>query len=121
MLGLLKAIEAEGRVRSLSDAEKAGLVQFFEMTIELGWKTLSDILRSQLVDVASSPLTIIRQAFASNLINDAELWLAGVERRNLMSHAYDPSAFEALVAEVGQRFLPVFDALVDRLSAERAA
>jgi len=119
MLALLKTISAESKERPLSDVEKAGLVQFFGITTELGWKTLGDFLRSQLVDIPMSPLPVIRRAFANELVDDAQTWVDAVERRNLMSHAYEKSAFDALVVEAGERFVPMFEALVVRLSTER--
>lgn len=119
MLALLKAIAAEGRDRPLSDAEKAGLVQFFEIAVELGWKTLGDLLRSQLANVPMSPLPVIRAAFAADLIDNADLWMDAIERRNIMSHAYDASAFDQLVADAGERFIPVLDALAERLALEQ--
>lgn len=119
-LALFGAIDAKRRERSLSDAEKAGLVQFFNLTVELGWKTLATLLRSQYVDVAMTPMHVVRAAMEVNLIVDGDRWADAVERRNLMVHVYDIRAFDALVAEAGDLFLPLFRALTARLSQVEA-
>jgi nucleotidyltransferase substrate binding protein (TIGR01987 family) len=45
-----------------SDAERAGLIQFFEMSFELGWKVLKDYLEEEGFTV-ESPRDAIKQAF----------------------------------------------------------
>ena len=112
MLALFKAIDAERRERSLSDAEKAGLVKFFDLTVELGWKTMGTYLQSQLANLAMVPMPVIRAAFEVSLISDGDAWAEAVEQRNIMTHVYDASTFDALVARAGDDFMPVFDALV---------
>jgi len=71
---------------SFAELEKDGVIQRFEFTFELVWKTLKDYLEEQgvLLDVAS-PKKILRQAFKENLLLDGELWLQMLEDRNRLS------------------------------------
>lgn len=115
-LALFKTIDAEDRERPLSDAEKPGLVQFFGLTVELGWKTIGTFLRSHYVDVAMTPVHVIRAALEVNLIEDGDGWMNAIERRNIMAHVYDVTAFDDIVADAGESFTPPFDALVVKLS-----
>ena len=76
------------RVRALSDLEEQGLIQGFEYTFELAWKTLKDYLEHMEV-VAKFPREVIKQAFQYDLIEDGDVWIDMLEKRNLMAHAYD--------------------------------
>ena len=54
---------------NLSDLEKEGLVQRFEYTFELAWKTLKDYLESKGV-IVSFPRDVIKEAFAAQVVED---------------------------------------------------
>lgn len=84
--------EAVINADNLSDLEKEGLVQRFEYTLELAWKTLKDYLSFQGVD-AKFPREVIKESFAADLIEDGEIWMDMLEKRNLMSHTYEESIF----------------------------
>ncbi len=71
----------------LNDLERAGLIQFFEFSFELGWKTLKDYLNHQRVDV-KYPRDVVKEAFRLELISDG-VWIDILEKRNLMAHTYD--------------------------------
>jgi nucleotidyltransferase substrate binding protein (TIGR01987 family) len=55
------------RAEELSDLEKEGMVQRFEYTFELAWKTIKDFLENQYV-VAKYPREAIKQAFFMKLL-----------------------------------------------------
>ena len=73
---------------SLSDLEKAGVIQFYELTFELAWKTVKDYLEEKNVEV-KFPRDAIKEGFLYEIINDGEIWLDMLQKRNLMSHTYD--------------------------------
>ncbi len=74
--------------KNLSDLEKAGLIQFYEFTFELAWKTLKDYLEYKNVEV-KFPRDAIKEGFYYELIDSGEIWLDMLQKRNLMSHTYD--------------------------------
>jgi len=80
-------------INELSDLEKEGLIQRFEYTFELAWKTLKDYLEAQDVP-ASFPREVIKTAFQYELIEDGEAWMDMLEKRNLMAHTYDREKFD---------------------------
>lgn len=97
-----------------------GVVQRFEYTFELAWKTLKDYLvRKKVTLVRSGPADVIRAAFATDYILDGDTWMDAFDARNEMSHVYKRQAFERVVADVRNRFLAVFEDLHDTLLAER--
>ncbi len=95
--------EAVERFSELTDLEKKGMVQRFEFTFELSWKTLKDFLESQNVE-ANFPRDVIKEAFHYEIIENGEVWLEMQEMRNLMSHTYDEEIFNRSVNEIFYRF-----------------
>ena len=64
------------------------MIQIYEFTFELAWKTLGDYLKEQNVEVRF-PKETIKEAFRYELIGDGDMWIDMLEKRNLMSHTYD--------------------------------
>jgi len=79
---LLKEV-MDGEIDTLSQLEKEGVVQRFETLIELSWNTLKDYLESEGCNTLKTPKDVIRQAFQSELISDAETWMRALQQRNL--------------------------------------
>ena len=95
---LSKALEIE----SPDEIYRAGIIQFFEMTLELAWKTLKDYLESQEV-LVNSPRETIQLAFQFEIIENGHVWIDALQKRNLMAHTYDESRAkeaEALIRDV---------------------
>lgn len=91
--------KAISRFENLSVLEKEGLIQRFEYTFELAWKTLKDYLEAQEIE-ASFPREVIKTAFHYNLIVDGEAWMDMLEKRNLMAHTYDEERFKLAVTNI---------------------
>lgn len=97
-----------------------GLVQRFEYTFELAWKTLKDYLVWKKVTlVRSGPADVIRAAFAADYITDGTVWMDALDARNEMSHVYKRQAFERVVVAIRDRFLERFEDLHEMLLSER--
>ena len=105
----------------LNDLAKAGLIQRFEYTWELGWKSMRDYLSAGgIVLTVASPINVIRAGNETRLIADGDAWVEAMQARNMMSHEYDMDAFERVVVEISDRYLPMLDALAEKLEHERA-
>jgi nucleotidyltransferase substrate binding protein (TIGR01987 family) len=99
-------------VDSLSQLEKEGAIQRFEVAFELAWKTLKDYLEESGVVVNPvTPRNVIKEAFAAKLLEDAQVWIDMMLHRNLLSHTYDITVFEAVLRTVAERYFPAFDRL----------
>lgn len=84
------------QVEEPSDLERAGIIQFYEFTFELAWKTLKDYLK-EAGYLIKSPRETIKQAFQNGYLQDGHLWLSMLEKRNDLAHAYkEEIAAEAL-------------------------
>ncbi len=71
-----------------SELEILGIIQSFEFTFELSWKTIKDFLEAQGVECAY-PREVLKQAYHYNIISDGEQWLEMLSKRNLLAHTYD--------------------------------
>ena len=83
-----KNLEAAVNMETYSKIERAGLIQYFEFTFELAWKTLKDYLESKEISV-KFPRDVIKQAFHFEIIEKGEVWMDMLEKRNLLAHTYD--------------------------------
>ena len=71
-LGLLREALANGPA-ALNQLEKEGVVQRFEYTLELAWKTIKDYLEeSGVVLTAVTPRQVIEDAFAARILTDGQ-------------------------------------------------
>jgi nucleotidyltransferase substrate binding protein (TIGR01987 family) len=99
--------------------QRAGLVQFFEMTFELGWNTLKDYMEEQGVADVATPRAVLKKAYELGLISDGRAWLKGLEDRNLTSHTYNETTAEKVVALIRDQYAPLFQDLRSSLGALR--
>lgn len=88
---------------------QAGIIQMFEFTFELAWKTLKDFLESQGFLVAS-PKETLRVAFQCGYIADGELWMEALQCRNLTVHTYDEAFASDVAADITGRYIPMLAA-----------
>jgi len=93
---------------SYSDLERAGLVQMFEFTFELAWKTLKDLLFVEGYDV-KTPRAVIRRSFEVEYLTeeDSEVFLDALQKRNRLSHVYEEEMAEAALSLIRQTYFPV--------------
>jgi nucleotidyltransferase substrate binding protein (TIGR01987 family) len=82
-----------------SELEKAGVVQSFEFTFELAWKTMKDFLNEKGLNEVY-PKEVIKSAFQTGLITNGEVWLDMLSSRNLMSHTYHHEDSEYVFHEI---------------------
>lgn len=106
---------ANGKIET--ELERAGVIQFFEMTFELSWKVLKDYLEAQGF-IVKSPRDAIKQAYQVNLLEDGHVWIEALSKRNLTTHTYDEALAEAFVEEITRLYLPAMKALHIKLSEE---
>ena len=102
----------ERGVTLLSNLEKEGTIQRFEVTVELAWKILHDYLTSEGRVVQSvTPRNVFKEAFATGIVRDGQVWIDMLNHRNLLSHTYDASVFDQAVLELRDRYFPAIKEL----------
>jgi nucleotidyltransferase substrate binding protein (TIGR01987 family) len=93
---------------SYSPIEVGGLVQAFEFTFELGWKTIKDFLYEQGLST-SYPREAIKEGFQAKIIEDGHTWLHMLEKRNELSHTYNETVAAQAVEIIKQRYYPAIE------------
>lgn len=106
---------------AFNELEMEGLVQRFEYTFELAWKTLKDYLENSGVVLPQiTPSAVIKAAFTAKLIEQGETWMDMLKHRNLMSHTYDFKEFREAVVAIRTRYLNALGQVYLLLKKERA-
>lgn len=101
--------------RELSDLEAQGLIQGFEYTHELAWKTLKDFLETQGMANLYGSRDTTRAAFRNELIENGEVWMDMVDKRNLTSHTYDEETTAQVVTTICSTYFHAFGRLLAKL------
>ncbi len=85
--------------------EEAGLVQAFEFTFELGWKTLKDYLQEKGIH-SNFPRDVIKDAFQMGVIVDGTTWIKMLETRNELSHIYNETQSRKALHIIKDEYFP---------------
>ncbi len=93
-----------------------GLIQRFEFTTELAWKTCKEQLQEQGFVEVNGPKPVMREAFSAGLIQEPEIWMSILTDRNRTSHIYDESTAKEISERVMDCYLPEFQKLLGKLS-----
>jgi len=97
------------------DLLRDGVIQRFESTFELAWKTLKAVFEDEGLIGLNSPKTVLREAFAAELIKDDELWLAMLSDRNSTAHIYnEPLAIE-ICRNIREKYVVAFVELLENV------
>lgn len=104
---------------SFEDLEKDGVIQRFEFTFELAWKTLKNYLEDQGVIEVSFPKNVLRKAFQDNLIEDGDLWLQMLEDRNLLSHVYEQTVSDRVFDRIKNAYAGSIQTLIKTLTQKQ--
>jgi nucleotidyltransferase substrate binding protein (TIGR01987 family) len=110
-------LERTLQIKNPSEAEKGGLIQFYEMAFELAWKLMKDYL-DEVGFTVNSPREAIKQAFQSGIIEDGQGWIDALEDRNLTTHTYDEATAEKVVSTIRVSYYPMLRQLYSGLSKE---
>ena len=106
--GILKYDEANDLLRD-------GLIQRFEFTFELAWKTLKVCFEEEGLIGLNSPKAVLREAFSAGIIKDDELWLAMLNDRNSTSHIYSQQLAIEICNNIITKYVLAFEKLVEEI------
>ena len=109
---LIQAVQLSQQ-RPLSVLEQQGLIQAFEYTHELAWKTLKDFLAARGVENLFGSRDTTRAAFANGLVEQGEIWMQMLQSRNQTTHTYN----EDQVAQIAGSIVNVYAVELSRLEA----
>lgn len=111
----LKLLEQALEIKEPDIIQKAGIIQFFEMSFELAWNLLKDYLTEQGFVEIKSPRDAIKKSFEINLIQNGQFWLEMIEDRNRTAHTYDEEKANEMETVIRQKYFPLFRQLYESL------
>lgn len=100
-----------------SDLVRDAVIQRFEFTFELVWKSLKLYLERQGLD-CGGPRSTFKKAFAEGLIDstdEADVWMLMLEDRNLTSHAYDEALARRIYRNVVENYVPLLGRMAEKI------
>jgi nucleotidyltransferase substrate binding protein (TIGR01987 family) len=100
----LRLLENQSNNLVVDDQNIGATLHFFEMTFELGWKLLKDLLEVEGV-LVKSPREALKTAFQLDFIKEGHIWLVMLDARNSIAHAYDEQVALELFQEIRNSFL----------------
>ena len=75
---------ADFKMAETNDIYRTGIIGQFNLSFELAWKALQEIMRMHGIEEAStgSPREILQLAYKIGFISDSEVWLLMLKKRN---------------------------------------
>ncbi len=116
---LLDVVEEYRHDNEISEAEKAGMIKFFEMTYELAWNTIKDYYEDQGETGIQGSKDAIKLAFNRGLIANANQWFDMIDSRKLSVHTYNQATADKIAHEISETYADLFVQLQTRLQVEK--
>ena len=106
---LQEAVNKEGE---LDELEKDGVIQRFEFTFELVWKTLQDYFGQQGFENIATPKKILKKAYETGIIKNEESWIEMLGDRNKMSHIYNQTESENIFENIKDKYVQEIEVII---------
>lgn len=100
------------------DLHKDGVIQRFEFTAELIWKTLKIILEYNSIDTSGGPKVVIKQAFKFGYIPDDEIILDILEDKNISSHIYDEKTSDEIFKRISEVYIKKISEIINHIESK---
>ena len=108
---------ADFKMAETNDIYRTGIIGQFNLTFELAWKALQEIMRMHSVENASSgsPREILQLGYKIGFISNSEVWLLMLKKRNTSVHIYNDDEIDEMIMLIQDSFIPAFVVLKDTL------
>lgn len=108
---------ADFKIAETNAIYRTGIIGQFNLTFELAWKALQEIMRMHSVENASSgsPREILQLGYKIGFISDSEVWLLMLKKCNTSVHIYNDDEIDELIMLIQDSFIPAFVVLKDTL------
>lgn len=102
--------QADFSLAAENEIYRTGIVGQFNLTFELAWKALQQVLRVHGVQEAEtgSPREIFQLGYKVGFIEDSSVWLLMLKKRNLSVHLYNEAEIDELLILIRDKFIPAF-------------
>lgn len=96
------------------ELQKDGVIQRFEFSFELLWKTTKIFLNSKGIDV-KTPKDSLKEAFRLGWLSEEKIFLDMLEDRNRTSHIYDRATAEEIFSRIRDMYMAAISGVLDEL------
>ncbi len=92
-----------------------GVIQRFEFTFELAWKSLREYMEDQGSDMSGIVFSkqVFKAAYAAQIIDNDQTWIAMLNSRNVTSHVYDDEQAAQVVSDIQNNYIAPLMALAE--------
>lgn len=113
---------ADFKLADNNDIYRTGVIGQFNLTFELAWKALQEILRLHGAEGADtgSPREILQLGYKLGFVNDSAVWLLMLKKRNTSVHIYNEQEGDEMILLIRDSFIPAFVALEKTLREKLA-
>ena len=113
---------ADFKLADNNDIYRTGVSGQFNLTFELAWKALQEILRLHGAEGADtgSPREILQLGYKLGFVNDSAVWLLMLKKRNTSVHIYNEQEVDEMILLIRDSFIPAFVALEKTLREKLA-
>ncbi len=113
---LKDAIKLSGE-RPLSSLEEQGLIQSFEYTHELAWKTMKDFIQGRGNTIIYGSKDATREAFQLGLLDNGDVWMEMIKSRNETSHTYNDATAATIVRNIEEKYFELFQTFKEKMES----
>ena len=89
------------------EAYQMSFVKSYSITVELVQSTLKDFLENSGYTNLHTPKNIIRQAFQSEIITNAEDWMEALNKRNKTTHIYNSKILKEVLSFINKTYFSI--------------
>ena len=113
---------ADFKLADNNDIYRTGVIGQFNLTFELAWKALQEILRLHGAEEADtgSPREILQLGYKLGFVNDSAVWLLMLKKRNTSVHIYNEQEVDEMILLIRDSFIPAFVSLEKTLKEKLA-
>jgi nucleotidyltransferase substrate binding protein (TIGR01987 family) len=114
-LSVLK--DADFELADNNEIYRTGVIGQFNLTFELAWKALQEVLRIHGAEGADtgSPREILQMGYKFGFINDSAVWMLMLKKRNASVHIYDEDKIDEMLILIRDSFIRAFAVLEETL------
>lgn len=85
------------------------LIESFEFTYKLGWKSVKDFLIYEGIRNIHFPRNVIKKGFRYNVIEDGQTWIDIIEDEDLLHYKDDEKKANAAIENITNRYMRALD------------
>ena len=114
----LKVLEqADQKEAATNEIYRMGIIGQFNLTFELSWKALKDVLSLHGIAEAAtgSPREIFKAAYALGWLKNEAVWLDMLKKRNIAIHVYDEERARTVTSLIFAEYLQPLQELREEL------